>query len=80
MVLPANIKNKTKTNEVDRKKKKNKQGLFLVYNSQRSFRKFNDIHEFKELLLDSMHKRLSEFKKRLICLRLLTHKQIKIKT
>ena len=36
----------------------------LIYNSQHSFTKFKDIDEFKELSLDSMFKKLNDFKKR----------------
>ena len=61
MALPNNTKNKTNTNRVDSKKKQNK---YLVYNSQHSFTKFTDIDKFKELSLDSMYKKLNDFKKR----------------
>ena len=43
----------------------NKQNKNLIYNSQHSFVKFKDIGEFKELLLDSMHKKLKDFHKKL---------------
>ena len=36
----------------------------LIYNSQHDFTKFKDINEFKELSLDSMYKKLNDFKKR----------------
>ena len=36
----------------------------LIYNSQHSFTKFKDIDAFKELSLDSMYKKLNDFKKR----------------
>ena len=36
----------------------------MVYNSQRSFVKFKDINEVNELSLDSMYKKLNNFKKR----------------
>ena len=36
----------------------------MVYNSQDSFAKFEDINEFKELSLDSMYKRLKDFQKK----------------
>ena len=61
MALPNNTKNKINTNRVDSRKKQDK---YLVYNSQHSFVKFKDINEFKELSLDSMYKRLNDFKKR----------------
>ena len=52
----------------------------LIYNSQHSFTKFKDIDEFKELSLDSMYKKLNDLKKKdLISLKLLIHKQMKIK-
>ena len=60
MVLTNNTKNKTNTNRVDSKKKTHK---YLIYNPQDSFANFNDIDEFKELSLDSMYKRLNDFKK-----------------
>ena len=40
----------------------NKKNLF--YNSQHSFLKFKDISDFKELLLDSMRKKLNAFHKK----------------
>ena len=77
MALPNNTKNKRKTNRVDSKKKQDK---YLVYSSQHSFSKLKDIDEFKELSLDSMYKKLNDFKKNLISLKILIHKQIKIKS
>ena len=59
-VLANNAKKKTSTNKVNDKKKQDKH---LVYNSQNSFTKFKDIDEFKELSLDSMYKKLNDFKK-----------------
>ena len=50
-VLADNVKKKTNTNKMNIKKKRDKH---LLYNSQHSFTKFEDIDEFKELLLDSM--------------------------
>ena len=41
-----------------------KKGKNLIYNSQHSFTKFKDIDAFKELSLDSMYKKLNDFKKR----------------
>ena len=35
----------------------------MIYNSQHSFAKFKDIDGFQELSLDSMYKKLNEFKK-----------------
>ena len=40
-----------------------KNDKYLVYNLHNSFRKFNDIDEFKESSLDSMYKKLNDFKK-----------------
>ena len=60
-VLADNVKKKTNTNKVNIKKKQDKN---LIYNSQHSFTKFKDINEFKELSLDSMYKKLNDFKKR----------------
>ena len=50
-VLANNVKKKL--NKVNIKKKQDKN---LIYNSQHSFRKFQDIDEFKELSLDSVQK------------------------
>ena len=55
----------------------NKKNLF--YNSQHSFLKFKDISDFKELLLDSMHKKLNAFHKNLLSLKNSIHKQKKRK-
>ena len=52
---------KESTNKVS---KKNKQNKNLVYNSQHCFVKFKDIDEFKELSLDSIHKKLEHFHKK----------------
>ena len=57
-VLPNNVKKKTNTNKVNIKKRKDKK---LINNSQHSFKKFEDIDEFKELLLDSVYKKLNDF-------------------
>ena len=42
----------------------NKQNKSLAYNSQYSFVKFKDVSEFKELSLDSMHKKMKNFHKK----------------
>ena len=60
-VLSDNVKKKTNINKVNIKKKQDKN---LIYNSQHSSTKFKDIDEFKELSLDSMFKKLNDFKKR----------------
>ena len=75
-VLNNNVEKKTNTNKVNIKKKQDKH---LIYNLQHSFTKFKDIVEFKELSLDSMYKNLNDLKK-LISLKLLIHKQIKLKS
>ena len=59
-VLSDNVKKKTKINKVNIKKKLDKN---WIYNSQHRFTKFKDIDEFKELSLDSMFKKLNDFKK-----------------
>ena len=56
-----NTKNKTNKNKAYNKNKQNKR---LVYNPQCSFAKFKDIDGSEELSLDSMYKRLNDFKKR----------------
>ena len=61
MTLINSTKSKANKNKVYNK---NKQDQSLVYNSQDSFAKFKDISDFNELSLDSMYKRLNEFKKR----------------
>ena len=70
---------KSKTNK-DKAFNKNKQNKYLVYNSQHSFKNFKNTNEFKEFLLDSMYKRLDNFKKKLIGLKTLFHKQINLKS
>ena len=70
---------KSKTNK-DKAFNKNKQNKYLVYNSQHSFENFKNTNEFKEFSLDSMYKRLDNFKKNLIGLKTLFHKQINIKS
>ena len=54
------LKNNAKTN-TDKIVKKDKRDKHLVYNQQHSFAKLQNISDFKEISLDSMHKRLSEF-------------------
>ena len=66
MVLTNNnTKSKTNKNKVDNQNKQNKQNKNLINNSQHSFVRFKDIDEFKELSLNSMHKKLKDFKKEL---------------
>ena len=63
MVLTNDTKSKTNKNKVDNQ---NKQSKNLIYNSQHSFVKFKDIGEFKEMSVDSMHKKLNDFHKNLL--------------
>ena len=39
--------------------------MHLIYNSLHSFTKLKDIYEFKEISLDSMHKKLNHFFKKI---------------
>ena len=57
-VLSNKVKEKTNINKTNIKEKKDKN---LIYNSQHSFKKFEDIDEFKELSLDSMFEKLNYF-------------------
>ena len=57
---------KTKTDKIVKKYKRDKH---LVYNQQNSFAKYKDISDFKEIPLDSMHKRLNDFHKKPIKLK-----------
>ena len=59
-VLADHVQKKTNTNKVNIKKKQDK---YLKHNSQHSLTKFKDIHEFKELSLDSMYKKMKDFLK-----------------
>ena len=59
------LKNNAKT-KTDKILKKDKGGKHLVYNQQHRFTKFKDISNFKEISLDSMHKRLNDFHKKTI--------------
>ena len=58
------LKNNAKT-KTDKIVKKDKGDKHLVYNQQHSFAKFKDLSDFKEMSLDSMHKKLSEFHKKI---------------
>ena len=60
MTLINNTKSKTNKNKMHNK---NKQRKYLVYNTH-IFTKIKYINEFEELSLDSMYRKLSEFKKR----------------
>ena len=59
------------TNKVNKalKSKINNQSKNLIYNSQYSFAKFKNIDEIKDLSLDSMHKTLKNFNKKIISLK-----------
>ena len=59
--LSNKVKKNTNINKANITKKKDKN---LIYKSQHSFKKFEDIDEFKELSLESMFKKLNDFKKR----------------
>ena len=50
----------------DPKNRVNNQNKNLVYNSHHSSAKFKNIGEFKELSLNSMHKKLENFRKNLL--------------
>ena len=76
-ILADNVKKKTNINNVTIKKKQDKNS---IYNSQHRFITFKDIDEFKELSLDSTYKKPNDFKQKSIGLKLLIHKQMKIKS
>ena len=65
--LGKTLKNNAKT-KADKIVKKNKGDKHLIYNQQHSFAKSEDISDFKEISLDSMHKRL-DFRKKFIKLK-----------
>ena len=62
------LNNKVKSKPDRRNKVGNtdKQDKNLIYNSQHSFVKSNNISDFKEMSLDSMHKKLQNFCKKFI--------------
>ena len=64
-VLVDNVKKKTNTNKVNIKKKQDRNFIYNSQHSFHSFTKFRDIDEFKELSLDSMHKKLNDFQKKI---------------
>ena len=72
------LKNNAKT-KTDKIVEKDKGDKHLVYNQQRGFAKFKDISYFKEISLNSMHKRLNDFHKNLLSLKVLIHKHKQIK-
>ena len=57
--VALNIKVKSKTDKRDKVVNREKLDKNLSYNSQHSFVKFKNISDFKELSLDSMHKKLT---------------------
>ena len=71
-----NKKAERKTDKRSKVVNTKKQDKNLIYNSQHIFEKFKDISDFKELSLDSKHKKLNDFHKKFT--RLL-HKQRKTK-
>ena len=58
---------------------KNKQGQNLIYISQHSFTKFKNIDDYKELSFTCMHTTLYQFVRKFNQLKMLIHKQMKIK-
>ena len=62
-----NNKTKSKRDKVVKKDKGDKTDKgykHLIYNSQHTFAKFKDVSDFKEILLDSMDKKLNRFRKK----------------
>ena len=57
-------KAKSKTDKRNKVVNTNKQDKNLFYDSLHSFVKFKDVSDFKELSLDSMHKKLNDFYKK----------------
>ena len=68
-------KTKSKTDKNNKVINTDKQDKNFFYNSHHSFVKFKDIKDFKDLSLDSMHKKLNDFHKKLLSLKMLVHKQ-----
>ena len=62
------------TNKINKapKNKINNQGKNLIYSTKYSFAKFKNIDDIKELLLDSMHKKLKDFHEKLTGLKNVT--------
>ena len=58
-VLSGKVKKDKQNNEIYKVIKKDKQNKILVYNQQDRFAKFKYISAFKQLLLNSMHKKLN---------------------
>ena len=59
-----NRQTKTKTDKINKVVNTNKQDKNLFYNSQQSFLNLKNVNNFKELSLDSMHKKLNDFHKK----------------
>ena len=76
--LGESLKKNSKT-KIDKIVEKDKGDKHLVYNQQHSFAKFKDISNFKEMSLDSTHKRLMISIKNLLTLKVLIQKQKQIK-
>ena len=73
------LKNNKVKSKRDKIVKIDKQDKNYIYNPQHIFAKFEDISDFKEMLLNSMHKKLNEFHKKFDGLKSLIQKQRKIK-
>ena len=58
------LKTFSTTNKANKIPKINNQSKILIYSTQYSFAKFRNIDDIKELSLDSMHKKLSDFHKK----------------
>ena len=67
-----NNKAKSKTDKRDKAVNKDTQNKNLFYNSYHSSVKLKDISDLKELSLDSMHKKLSDFHKKITRLKKIT--------
>ena len=62
-LVEALMNNKVKSKR-DKIVKIDKQDKHYIYNPQHIFAKFEDISDFKEMPLNSMHKKLNEFHKK----------------
>ena len=68
------LNNKVKSKTDKRNKVVNTDKQDKNCNSQHSFEKFKNISDSKELSLDSMHKKMNDFRKKLLGLKMLAHK------
>ena len=59
-----NNKAKSKTDKRNKVVKTDKQDKNFIYNSQHSFAEFKEVIDFKQMSLDSMHKKLLNFRKK----------------